>query len=261
MHAELCKRERVIAVVVARAGSKGVRGKNTASVAGKPCVAWTIEHAKDAPFLEDVVVSSDSPEILGLAGEMGVRAHQRSDSLASDTARVDDALREAVGWWEGARADGAKEPRHATEIDGVVLLYGNVPVRPAGLVARAVSLWQETGCDSVQSYVGVGKHHPWWQVRIEADGRVKPWQGDRLFGGVYRRQELPPSLVPDGGVVVVSRRALFHEIAGLDPSHPHAFLGRDHRAIVNEEGSVIDIDAPLDLVVAGAVLGERHAHR
>ena len=260
MHVEPCKRERVIAVVVARAGSKGVPGKNTASIAGRPCVAWTIEHAMDAGLL-GVVVSSDSPEILAIAAEMGVSAHLRSDSLASDTAPVDDALREAVGWWEHERVDGVDSAQHGAKIDGVVLLYGNVPVRPPGLVGRAVALWQETGCDSVQSYVGVGKHHPWWQVRIEADGSVKPWEGERLFGGVCRRQELPSSFVPDDGVLVVSRRALFHEVSGTDPSRPHAFLGCDHRAIVNEEGSVIDIDAPLDLVVAGAVLGERHAHR
>ncbi len=260
MHTEPGTCERILAVVVARAGSKGLPGKNTASVAGRPCVAWSIEHAMDAGVF-DVLVSSDCPATLGIAEEMGASTHRRSDSLASDTARVDDALREAVVWWERTRSSRTDEPQRATRIDGVVLLYGNVPVRPDGLAARAVALWQETGCDSVQSYTGVGKYHPWWQVRIEADGRVRPWQGERLFGGVYRRQELPPSLVPDGGVVVVSRRALFCEIAGFEPSHPHAFLGADHRAVVNEEGAVVDIDSRLDLLVAGEVLKERYAHR
>lgn len=237
----------VVAVVLARAGSKGVPGKNTAVVAGRPCVAWTIEHARVAASVGAVVVSSDSDGALGIADEMGALAHRRSDALASDTARVDDALREAVGWYE-------REEGLAAGVAAAVLLYGNVPVRPAGLIDRAVALWRESGCDSVQSYAPVGKFHPWWQVRLDDDGVARPWEGERLFGGVYRRQELPASYVPDGGVVVVSRAALFHEREGLDPAHPHGFLGRDHRGVINDEGAVIDIDAHADLAVAEARL-------
>lgn len=236
-----------IAVVLARAGSKGVPGKNTTILAGKPCVAWTIEHALAATCLDTVLVSSDSDEILSIALDTGVHAHKRSDVLASETARVDDALREAIEWFE------RKDSPH-THIGAVVLLYGNVPVRPSGLIDRAVALWRKTGCDSVQSYAPVGKNHPWWQARFGEDGKVEPWEGKQLFNAIYRRQELPPSYIPDGGVVVLSRRSLFHEIEGLDPAHPHSFLGRDHRGIVNEEGAVIDIDSPLDMALAQTIL-------
>jgi len=237
----------VVAVVLARAGSKGVPGKNVALIAGKPCAVWTIEHALAATGIDTVLVSSDSDEILSIARNMGARAHNRSDVLASDTARVDDALREAIEWFE------QEDPPNA-RVSAVVLLYGNVPVRPIGLIDRAITLWRETGCDSVQSYAPVGKYHPWWQARLGEDGKVEPWEGKQLFNGIYRRQELPPSYVPDGGAVVLSHRALFHEIDGLDPAHPHTFLGRDHRGIVNEEGVVIDIDSPLDMVIAQAIL-------
>ncbi|MCC7387735.1 MAG: acylneuraminate cytidylyltransferase family protein [Phycisphaerales bacterium] len=234
----------VLAVVVARAGSKGVPGKNTAPIAGRPCVAWTIEHALGAPGVRAVVVSSDSAEVLEIARAMGALAHRRSDALATDTARVDDALREAVAWYEAEHGP----------IGAAAMLYANVPVRPAGLLDRAVALWRATGCDSVQSYAPVGKHHPWWQVRLGEDGRAQPWEGERLFHGVYRRQELPPSHIPDGGVLVTSRPALFHQLPNLDPAHPHSFLGHDHRGVVNPEGAVIDIDSPSDLIVADTIL-------
>jgi GxxExxY protein len=235
----------VIAVVLARAGSKGVPGKNVAEVGGRPCVAWTIGHALTAR-VDAVVVSSDSDEVLEIAGAMGALAHRRSDVLASDTARVDDALREAVAWYE---AEGG-------QVAAAAMLYGNVPVRPAGLLERAVALWRESGCDSVQSYAPVGKFHPWWQCRVGEDGRVEPWEGERLFHGVYRRQELPASYVPDGGVVVVGRAALLGEV-GLDLAHPHAFLGRHHRGIVNDAGAVVDIDSAEDLENARARLRGR----
>ena len=56
--------------------------------------------------------------------------------------------------------------------------------------------------------------------------------------------------------MVVTRRALLREIADV-PDGPHAFLGRDRRAVETSEGDVIDIDAPIDLVVANAVLSSR----
>ncbi|MFG0259893.1 MAG: hypothetical protein ACF8LK_06015, partial [Phycisphaerales bacterium JB041] len=188
-----------------------------------------------------------------LADERGATPHRRSDALATDTARVDDALREAELWLERSGPDGDG----GRAAGGVVLLYGNVPVRPAGLVDRAVDLWRDSGCDSVQSYASVGKHHPLWRVRVDAGGRVTPWEGDRLFGGVYRRQDLSPSFVPDGGVLVVSRAALFHELDGADPAHPHSFLGNDHRGVTTAEGDVIDIDSAADLAVAEAALRAR----
>lgn len=227
-------------------------GKNLAEIGGRPCVAWTIEHALHAVEIDTVLVSSDSDVILDIATTMGAAVHRRSAVLATDTARVDDVLREAVVWFEGQQCEHGSTGVGA--VGGIALLYGNVPVRPAGLLDRAVALWRTAGCDSVQSYVRVGKHHPMWQVRIGEDGAVVPWQGDRLFNGVYRRQELPASFVPDGGVLVTSRAALFGELPGAAPEHPHSFLGNDHRGVMTDEGEVIDIDTAADLAVAEATL-------
>lgn len=229
----------VVAVILARGGSKGVPGKNTAVVGGKPCIAWTIEAARAATSITRVVVSSDDARALAIAREMGVQAHERPAALASDTARVDDAAREAV--------EGATE-------DVVVVLYGNVPVRPPGLIDRGVALLRQSGCDSVQSYAPVGKHHPWWTARLDEAGRVGPWEGSVLNHNVFRRQDLPPAFVPDGGLIVLTRRALMLEVAGAGDG-PHAFFGVDRRGVVNAEGAVIDIDHRTDLLVADAMLG------
>ncbi len=244
-------RNSTVVIILARAGSKGVPGKNAAMIAGKPCVLWTIEAAKAARTVELVTVSTDDARIARVAREEGVRTIERPADLASDSARVDDAARHGVG----ALEQGGRP------FERVVILYANVPVRPAGLIDRAVRLMMETGCDSVQSYSGVGKFHPWWTARIGPEGgpdagRVTAWEGEVLNHGVFRRQGLPPAYVPDGGVLVVSRRALFGEIPGV-AAGPHAFLGRDRRGVVTGEGEVVDIDSPVDLVVADAVLRER----
>ncbi len=233
-----------LAVVLARGGSKGVPRKNAAMVGGRPCIAWTIEAAQRAGMVGAVALSTDDGELAGIARGMGAEVVDRPAELATDSARVDDAARHAVG---ALRVQvGAGMP--------VVILYGNVPVRPVGLIDAAVGLMMRTGCDSVQSYAPVGKYHPWWTARVDAaTGAVKAWEGEVLNHGVYRRQDLPPAFVPDGGVLVVSRRALFGEIAEVEAG-PHAFFGKDRRGVMTAEGAVVDIDSPTDLLVADAVL-------
>ncbi|MEM8757155.1 MAG: acylneuraminate cytidylyltransferase family protein [Planctomycetota bacterium] len=231
------------AIVLGRAGSTGVPGKNTRELAGKPCAAWTIEHAQRSERIGRVVVSTDCPRLADIARSMSAEVVLRPSDLASDTATVDSAARHAVA---GADIDGL-----------LALLYANVPVRPEGLIDRAVRVLLETGCDSVQSYERVGKHHPWWIARVdEATGTVRPWEGGVLNHGVYRRQDLPPAYLPDGGVITLTREALMLEIDGAGDG-PHAFFGNDRRGVVSEPGSVIDIDTEADLHRAEAALASR----
>lgn len=241
----------IVCVVLARAGSRAVPGKNVAPVAGRPCIAWTIDHALASTRVATTLVSTDDPKAAAVARAMGVAVIDRPAPLASDSARVDDAVRHSIAAHEVASGP----------VRGVVILYGNVPVRPEGLIDRAVERFLSSGCDSVQSYEPVGKHHPWWTARLEGDDmEARAWEeGAALNHGVYRRQDLPPAYIPDGGVLVVSRAALFGEIPGVPPG-PHAFFGLRRAGVVNPEGSVIDIDAPIDLLVADAILARRVAH-
>jgi CMP-N,N'-diacetyllegionaminic acid synthase len=241
----------ILGLIVARSGSQGVPGKNVMTIAGQPCVSWTIEAGLDAlhrQALDVLGVSTDCEIVTELAMAKGLAVVSRPAELAGPQARVDDAMRHAVSIIE-ARLDRV--------FDGVALLYANVPVRPPGLIERAVAMFRSTGCDSVQSYSAVGKHHPCWTAVLDdATGVVRPYQGDTLNGGIYRRQDLPSAHIPDGGVLVVSRAALLGEIAGV-PDGPHAFLGKDRRGVLTRVGDVVDIDNPIDAMVADAVLRQR----
>ncbi|GJM19783.1 MAG: hypothetical protein DHS20C14_19960 [Phycisphaeraceae bacterium] len=232
-----------IAIILARAGSKGVPGKNVAEVAGRPCIAWTIDDARASTRVSRVVVSSDDPRALEVARSMGVETVERPADLAHDTATVDDAARQAFG--------AIGEPGGP-----VVILYANVPVRPAGLVDRAIDTLVRTGADSVQSYAPVGKHHPWWTARVDMmAGNVRPWEGEVLNHGCYRRQGLPPAYIPDGGVIALTADALMLRLGA--EAGPHAFFGRDRRGVITGEGEVVDIDSRVDLIVADVLLRER----
>ncbi len=236
------------AIILARGGSKGLPGKNHAMVGGQPCVQWTIDAAKNARSISQVVISSDDPQVLEISSQNGCTSVERPSDLAHDTATIDSAA------------------RHAYEQIGspdtpIVILYANVPVRPDTLIDDAVDLLIKSNAHSVQSYARVGKHHPWWTVKLNDDGSVHPWQGDVLYHNCFRRQDLPPAQVPDGGVIALTPDALM--LRTNAPTGPHQFLGTDRRGIETQEGDVIDIDSRIDQLVADAILKERtvHAHR
>ena len=234
-----------IAIILARAGSKGLPGKNTMPIAGRPCIAWTIDAARRSTWVSQIIVSTDCPIAAGIAREYSCTVIHRPPALASDTATVDDAARHAI----------ATAGPDVTAASRVVILYANVPVRPRDLIDRAGAMLVESGCDSVQSYAPVGKNHPWWMSSVNSDGRVAPWEGTVLNHGVFRRQDLPPAYVPDGGVIAVTVDSLMLRVPNVTPG-PHAFLGREgqRRAIITREGDVIDIDSAIDAAVADAVL-------
>jgi len=225
--------DQVLAVVIGRAGSKGLPRKNALEVAGVPMIAHTIRFALASRRIERVIVSTDGDEIARIARSEGVDVHMRPEQLSNDSATVDSAVRHAVD-------------ASASSAGIIVILYGNVPVRPADLADRAIARLVETGADSVQSYYRVGKTHPFWMSRLDESGKVTQFVENRI----YRRQELPPLFMPDGGVIAVRRASLFDVCEG----EPHRFFGNDRRGVETREGDVIDIDTALDMAVAEAIL-------
>jgi len=226
--------EDVLAVVIGRAGSTGLPDKNVRPVAGRPMVVHAIDHAMTARRVDHVIVSTDGRAIAEAARSRGMPVIDRPPALATATATVGATVRHAV---ETAGIDAGI----------VVVLYANVPVRPPDLIDRAIETLRSTGADSVQSYAPVGKSHPHWMVELDEGGRVRP----HVEHAIDRRQDLPPLLLPDGGVIALRRTCLDL----VTPDHPHAFLGADRRGIVTEPGAVVDVDGPLDLAVAEAILG------
>jgi CMP-N,N'-diacetyllegionaminic acid synthase len=222
-----------LAVIIGRAGSKGLPGKNAKPIAGQPMICHSIDDAKAARCVGRIIVSTDGDRIAQAAARMDVEVIRRPAELATDTATVDSAVRHAV-------------ERSGAPHQHIIILYANVPVRPGDLIDRAFDLLVTSGADSVQSYADVGKHHPWWMVTLDERSRVTHHHPN----AIYRRQDLPRLLIPDGGVIALTRQSLMRVVDGA----PHAFLGDDRRGIEASAGDVIDVDSPIDFAVAEAIL-------
>ena len=220
----------VLAVIAARGGSRGVSRKNILPLGGKPLIAWTVEAALASRTLDRVVISSDDPEIIEVAVGYGAEAaFVRPAELARDdtpgTAPVLHAL------------DAVSEP-----YEFVVLLQPTSPFRTAEDIDAAVELCAGSGAPSVVS-VASARTSPYWVFVVGDDGTMSPvMPGGTL---VDRRQELPPTYELNGAVYV-ARTERFRR--------SESFIGEGTLAYVMPEERSHEIDTPLDLIVARAVL-------
>ena len=228
----------VIATILARAGSKGLPDKCMRPLLGQPVIDYTFDHALANTLIDDAVLTTDSAPAADSARARGIKVITRPAELASDTATVDSAVRHAV---ETVEADG-----HGP-VNIVVLLYGNIPVRASGIIDRVVKHLIDTGADSVRTVAPVTKQHPDWVHRLDGD-RMQQYRTN----SIYRRQDLDPLYDHDGAVAAVTRQALFSPAALAGDAQ--AFLGRDRRAIVQAPQDAVDVDGPLDLCLAEALL-------
>ncbi len=237
-HFDMVKLMIVLGIILARAGSKGLPNKCMRDLCGQPVIGYTFDHAKKANGLSDVILSTDCEPAKDLARSVGIAVVDRPSALASDTATVDDAARHAVESWEQDRD---------IAVDTVVLLYGNIPVRAVGVIDRAIEHLKTSGADSVRTVALVGKQHPDWLHRLN-DDKMTSYRPN----SIYRRQDLEPLYYHDGAVVVVTRAALFEAV--LTPDDHQAFLGSHRCAIVQSCEDTVDIDEPIDLYLAEAMI-------
>ena len=231
-----------LGIILARAGSQGLTSKHLRLIEGRPLINYTFEHARLSRTLTRIVVTTDCPVIRRLAAAEGFDVVERPENLATSDASVQDVMLHAI--------DEVEARDSAFRADALVTIYGNVPIRPADVIDRAVRHLAQTRCDSVRSFCPVGKWHPMWMSRLDGD-RVIPLGA----GSIHRRQDLTPTLLHDGAVVAVSRASMMR--GKTMPHDPHAFFGVDRRGIETGIGETVEVDTLRDLYIAQAIMREQ----
>jgi CMP-N,N'-diacetyllegionaminic acid synthase len=174
-----------IGIITARAGSKGLPGKNTRLLCGKPLINWTIEKALRSRHLDLVVVSTDGDEIADIARIAGAEVpFLRPAELATDTASSYDVIRHALAHYA---------PRC---FDYTVLLEPTSPLREDDDVDRVLKALDEE-FDRFDSIVTLGQvhEHPSIMKKLQ-DRAVKPFVQNLVMAG--RRQDAEPAYFPYG---------------------------------------------------------------
>lgn len=140
-----------VAVIPARAGSKGIPGKNLLSFCGKPLIAWSIEQAKMAGGVDSVWVSSDGDDILSMARAYGAHGIRRPDAISGDAATSESAWLHALDEIE----------RQGHEVEWMVGMQATSPLRSPEDIGRAISWVKDKGLDSLLSVAEIEDFFMW----------------------------------------------------------------------------------------------------
>jgi len=232
---------RILGLIPARGGSKGIPRKNIFPVAGKPLLAWTCEAALASKSLSRVVLSTDDEEIAEVGRAWGVEVpFLRPAELATDTATSVDVALHALDWLE------EHEGWHA---EVIVLLQPTSPLRTATHIDEAVAVFNVAAADTVVSVVPV-RHNlsPFTLMRLE-NGRLYDFWDQPLPFDRYRRQETPPLFARNGPALLVTRAQTLR--------CRKSFYGDFVAAYVMTEEESLDIDTPADLALAEWRLARR----
>jgi CMP-N-acetylneuraminic acid synthetase len=229
---------RVLAVITARGGSKGVPRKNLRPVAGKPLIAWTIESVLQVrdPF-HRIVVSTDSEEIAAVARQAGADVpFIRPAELAGDETDSLPVVQHATSFVEA---------EDELRMDWILLLQPTSPLRLAEDINAALELAAMGGCDSVIAVEQVIHTHPMLLKTIEAD-RLMPY--GKTPRERVRRQDCRPDVYVNNGAIYLTRRDVVME--------QNLLLGAVARPYIMPAERSLDIDSELDMRVADALLSQ-----
>jgi CMP-N,N'-diacetyllegionaminic acid synthase len=178
---------RVLALVPARGGSKGVPRKNIRIIGGKPMIAWTIEAARGSRYIDRLVLSSDDQAIIDVAVECGCEApFVRPAELASDEADAMSVIRHAI----------AMLPE---QFEYLVLLQPTSPMRLTQDIDAAIERCVGRGAPACVSICEAEKS-PFWMLELDAQGTVHPlFPADQI---PHRRQDARAIFALNGAVYV-----------------------------------------------------------
>ena len=185
---------KVLAIVPARAGSKGFPNKNIAKIGGVTLLEWSVRVAKDCPAVTDVYVSTDSEVYESIGVAAGAKsAGLRPAYLASDTAKTVDVVLDLIEQIDEC-------------YDYVVLLQPTSPVRRSHDIESMIARIGEMQADAAVSLARLDEPHPHKLKTIDKEGFIKPF-----IEGTHSevpRQALPPAYLLNGALYVVRTSAL-----------------------------------------------------
>ncbi len=182
------KNKKILAIIPARGGSKGLPGKNIKELCGKPLIAWSIEQAKASKYIDEIFVSTDSPEIAEVAENFGVVVpFLRPEELAKDTSPSSEFVIHTINYFKNK----------SQEFDYILLLEPTSPLRKKNDIDNAIELLQNDTL-GVVSLGEVHMEHP-SIVKYVEDDKIKPFLNDKIV----RRQDLDKAYFPYGVVYLV----------------------------------------------------------
>lgn len=214
---------RVLAIIPARGGSKGVPHKNIREVSGKPLITWTIEEARKSKYIDRLILSSDDLEIIEAAKACGCEVpFIRPNELAKDETPSIDVVMHALNM--------------IPDYDIVVVLQVTSPLRQVTDIDGCIKQCINSGGNACVS-VTQAEQSPYWMYTIDEQGTIHRLISTNQL--ITRRQELPPAYILNGAVYVAKTNWL---------RNSRTFLTNETLGFFMPKTRSLDIDTELDFI-------------
>ncbi|HLG03170.1 MAG TPA: acylneuraminate cytidylyltransferase family protein [Bacteroidia bacterium] len=224
-------KNRILALIPARGGSKAVKKKNIHLLNNKPLIAYSIETALASGIFDKVLVTTDNEEIAGIARDYGAYVpFLRPAELAQDDTTDLPVYKHAITWLQ-------ENDQYVPDI--IAWLRPTCPLRTPEDIRSAVALLKASSSDWVRS-VCEAEHHPYWMYSLD-NGKLNSFIENIDLKKYYRRQLLPPVFRLNGAVDVTWRETIMEKNL--------LYTGNISGYVMPGERS-IDIDTILDFALA-----------
>lgn len=222
-----------LAIIPARGGSKRLPNKNILPLAGKPMLLWTVESAIQSKYLDEIILSTDSDDIIKVVENYKIKTIKRPIELASDTAKTVDVVKHVI-------------ENIDKKYDFIVLLQPTSPLRTSNHIDEAIEQLIKLNADAIISVTEVD-HSPLWCNILPESLSMENFISEDIKH--KRSQDLPKFYRLNGAIYICKTKKLIEENT--------FFLKKNVYAYIMDKKSSIDIDEELDFKLAEIILKEK----
>ena len=234
---------KVLGVITARGGSKGIPGKNIKDLCGQPLIAYTIKAAQESGVFDRIILSTDDEKIAGVAKKYGCEVpFMRPAELAQDDTPHLPVMQHAVKWMK------ENQDYHP---DYAAILQPTAPLRQPWHIKEALDLLLKQKADSVVAVTEIPGHFsPYWAVTCDENSLGKLFVGEPIRKRIPRRQSFPQKTYSNSGTLYMFKTELL-----FDNEEPN-FYGDRVAIYPVDEKYCINIDEPRDWELAEKAMEE-----
>lgn len=241
----------IAALLIGRAGSKGFPGKNTFEILGKPLTAYPLLAAQESKYVDEIWVSTDCPQIKGIAKQYGAGLIERPDALCTDGALGEDVFVHGYSWIR----DNSDKP-----IELMILLFCNAPTVTGALIDQGIEALRAD--PSLDSAVSVSRYNMWSPLRarrVNDKGLLDPFVPFTTFGDPATlncdRDSQGDVMFADMSVSVVRPRCLENLKDGM---LPQKWMGNQILPLIQWGGLDVDYEWQIPQVEFWLKKHQRH---
>lgn len=218
---------RILGIIPARGGSKGIFRKNIKLLAGQPLLKYTWDVASKSKYLTTVILSTEDDEIMAVGKSLGIAIpFKRPASLSEDTSTSLDVIKHALSFYE----------EKGEYFDAICLLQVTTPFRTVSFLDEAIKKFIDTKSDALVSVLEVpNDYNPHWTFKEDSNNQLSISTGEKKI--ITRRQDLPRTFHRDGSIYLTKTSVVFNE---------NSLYGNSLSYILSNKNTYVNIDTMED---------------